>query len=261
MYPVLFKIPIFGGITVYTYGFMVAVAFLVAMAWVSRECRIQGVDRNKAMDLAFYIIVAALLGSRILHVFVSERDRFFQNPLILLKIWEGGLVFYGGLIAAVAVAFWYMRRNKLNFWVYADVFAPAIALGHAFGRIGCLMAGCCYGMPVGHKAWYSITFPDNPHSFAPPDIPLYPTQLMEVIGELIIFAILVILRRKKKFNGQLIATWMVLYAIMRALVEIFRGDVTRGFLIEPWFSTSQFISLLIFTVGVIIYVKRWKIRT
>jgi phosphatidylglycerol:prolipoprotein diacylglycerol transferase len=258
MYPVLFKIPLFGGITIYTYGFFVALAFLVAMFWVSRDCKRKGLNASKAMDLAFYIIVAALVGSRVLHVLVSERQRFLENPLILLKIWEGGLVFYGGFIASVAVAAWYMWRQKMNFWIYSDVFTPAIALGHVFGRIGCFMAGCCHGREVGHGAWYSVSFPDNPHSFAPPGHPLYPTQLMEASGELLIFIFLVILSRHKRFEGQLLATWLVVYAILRGFVEYFRGDIARGFLIEPWLSTSQFISILMFIAGIAIYIIRWK---
>lgn len=260
MYPVLFEIPLFGGITVYTYGFFVALAFVVGMIWVNRESRIMGEDPKKAMDLAFYIILAALFGSRILHILVSERERFFSNPLILFKFWEGGLVFYGGVIGAVAVAAWFIIRNKLNFWKYIDIFAPAIALGHVFGRIGCFMAGCCYGLPVGKKAWYAITFPYDPRCFAPSDIPLFPTQLMEASGELIIFGILLIVRKFRKFDGQLMATWLILYAFLRGFVEFFRGDAARGFVIEPWLSTSQFISIIMFIAGVAIYIKNWRTK-
>lgn len=258
MYPILFRIPIFGAtVTIYTYGFMVAVAFVVGMIWVSRESRRVGQDPAKAMDLAFYMIVAAIVGSRILHVLVSERERFFQNPLILFKIWEGGLVFYGGLIACLLVAVWYIRRHRLPMWTTCDIFAPGIALGHVFGRLGCLMAGCCYGRTA-IGSWCAITFPNNPSSFAPTGIPLYPTQLMEASGEFVIFWILFFLRKYKKFEGQLIATYLIAYAILRSVVEYFRGDVDRGFLIEPWISTSQFISLVMLTLGVVIYVVRWK---
>lgn len=259
MYPVLLKIPLFGAtVTIYTYGFMVALAFLVGMIWVSREAKRVGEDPAKAMDLAFYIIVAAIIGSRLLHVAVSERDRFLQNPIMFFKIWEGGLVFYGGLIGAVLVAVWYMRRHKLSFWIYSDIFSPAIALGHVFGRVGCFMAGCCYGRLVDHLAWYSVTFPANPYSFAPTGVPLYPTQLMEAAGELAIFGILLVFRRFKRFDGQLLATYLIAYAILRSFVEYFRGDTSRGFIIEPWISTSTFISILMFITGLIIYFKKWR---
>lgn len=262
MYPVLLRIPFFGGasITIYTYGFMVAVAFLVGMFWISHESRRVGQSSAKAMDLAFYVIVAAIIGSRILHVLVSERERFLQNPLIIFKIWEGGLVFYGGLIGAVLISIWYMRRHNLPFLIYCDIFAPGIALGHVFGRLGCLMAGCCYGRLVGHPAWYSITFPNDPHSFAPTGLPLYPTQIMESAGELIVFFILFFMRKHKRFDGQLLATYLILYAILRSFVEYFRGDTSRGFLIEPWISTSTFISILMFLAGVVIYILKLRHR-
>jgi len=257
MYPVLFHIPLFGTtITVYTYGFLVAVAFLAGMMWVSYESKRVGQDPAKAMDLAFYIIVAAILGSRILHVLVSEREQFFENPLILFKIWEGGLVFYGGLLASILTAIWYIRRHKLSFWIISDIFSPAIALGHVFGRLGCLMAGCCFGRTA-PQAWYSITFPDNAHSFAPTGVPLYPTQLMETGGELLIFFFLLFVRKKKRFDGQVFASYIIVYSILRSFVEYFRGDIVRGFIIEPWFSTSQFISIIMFVTGIVIYLKKY----
>jgi len=235
------------------------VAFLVGMIWVSKESKRVGQDPARAMDLVFYIIVAAILGSRIFHVLISERQRFFENPLILFRIWEGGLVFYGGVIACLIVSIWYMRRHKLPFWIICDVFAPAIALGHVFGRLGCLMAGCCYGR-VSQSTWFAITFPSNPSSFAPTGLPLYPTQLMEATGELLIFFALFILRKHKRFDGQLLATYLIAYSILRAFVEYFRGDVERGFVIEPWISTSQFIGILMFLMGIAIYIKKFHRR-
>lgn len=262
MYPVLIHIPLFGHtITIYTYGFMVALAFVAGMVWVSYEARRVGQNPARAMDLAFYVIVAAIIGSRILHVLVSERDRFLENPLMILRIWEGGLVFYGGLIGAILVSVWYMRRHHLPFWIISDIFAPAIAIGHFFGRLGCFMAGCCYGRPCDHPAWYTVTFPMNISSFAPPGVPLYSTQLMEAAGELLIFIFLVVFRRWKRFDGQILATYLILYSILRAFVEYFRGDASRGFLIEPYISTSTFISILMFAGGVLIYVTKWKKRT
>jgi len=262
MYPILLRIPLFGDFTftIYTYGFFVALAFVAGMVWVSYESRRVGENPARAMDLAFYIIVAAIIGSRVLHVLVSERERFLQNPLTIFRIWEGGLVFYGGLIASVIVAVWFMRRHKLSFWIYSDIFSPAIAIGHVLGRIGCLMAGCCYGRVIDHKAWYSIVFPDNPSCFAPIGVPLYPTQIMEAAGELIIFAILFFFRRFKKFDGQIFATYLILYSVLRAFVEYFRGDTSRGFVVEPWISTSTFISILMFLLGVFIYILKMRQR-
>jgi phosphatidylglycerol:prolipoprotein diacylglycerol transferase len=255
MYPVLFKIPIFGGITIYSYGVMVALGFLAGMIWVVRESKRVGQDPARAMDLTFYIILAAIVGSRVLNVIISDWDRFLRDPLMIFRIWEGGLIFYGGLIASLAVAAWYVRRHRMPFLITSDIFAPAIALGHAFGRIGCLLAGCCFGRPV--SSWFSISFPTDVHSFAPGGISLYPTQLMEAGGELMNFFILAAFRRHKRFDGQIFATYLMLYAVLRAFVEYFRGDVERGFVVEPWLSTSQFISIFLFAIGLAFYIRCW----
>lgn len=258
MYPILFKIPIFGGITIHSYGVMVALGFLAGMAWVARESRREGQNPVRAMDLLFYVILAAIVGSRILSVAVSEREKFLSNPLMIFKIWEGGLVFYGGLIGAVLVGFWYMKRHRMPFLLNCDIFAPALALGHAIGRIGCFLAGCCYGRLLDSTAWYGVIFPLHVHSFAPGGIELYPTQLMEALGEFINFGILVLLRHKKRFDGQIIATYLMIYAVLRAIIELYRGDLERGFIFEPWLSTSQFISIIMFLAGALLYVKFWN---
>lgn len=258
MYPVLFKIPFFGGITVYSYGVMVALGFVAAILWVTCESRRLGQNPAKAMDLIFSVIVAGIVGSRILHVAIAERQRFSSDPLMIFRIWEGGLVFYGGLIAALVVAIWFIRRNRMPLFLTMDIFAPAIALGHAIGRVGCFLAGCCYGRAVDHDAWYSVIFPAGMKSFAPTGVPLYPTQLMEVAGELAIFAILVVLRRFKRFDGQIITTYLMLYAVLRSVNETFRGDSERGFLVPGWLSTSQFISMILFFAGAAVYVWNWR---
>lgn len=260
MYPLLFKIPLFGGIAVHTYGVMVALGFLAGLFWVTRESKRLGQSPAKAMDLMFYIILSAIVGSRVLHVLVSERGRFFEDPLMLFKVWEGGLVFYGGLIVSLVVSVWYVKRNKMPLFLMCDVFAPAIALGHAIGRLGCFFAGCCYGRVVDHATWYTLVFPSGVNSFAPTGIPLYSTQLGESFGELFIFCLLVVFRKYKKFDGQLISMYLMFYAVLRYSIEFFRGDTDRGFVIEPWLSTSQFISLVIFVLGLSLYLIRRKAK-
>lgn len=261
MYPVLFTIPIFGGVVIHSYGVMVALGFVVAMAWISRESRRLGQNPAQAMDLVFYVILAGIIGSRVLHVAIAERERFFANPFIFIRIWEGGLVFYGGLIASVVVSAWYVRRHRMPLLMTFDIFSPGLSLGHAIGRIGCFLAGCCYGRAVGHEAWFSVVFPPRPRTFAPTGVPLYPTQLMEVAGELIIFSLLVGLRHIQRFEGQIIATYLMLYAVLRTVVELFRGDAERGYVIDPWLSTSQFISIVMFLCGVALYIVRWGRRS
>lgn len=260
MHPVLFTIPLFGGIPIATYGVLVATAFLVGMLWVKYEARRVGADPEKALDLVFYIIIAAIVGSRVLHVIVADFDRFLANPLILFKFWEGGLVFYGGFLASQAVGFWFLWKHHLPPLVYYDIFTPALSLGHAIGRIGCFFAGCCHGRPTPGHPWYAVVFPDVARSSAPSGIPLYPTQLMESAGEFSIFLLLLLVRSRKKFDGQIFASYLMAYAVLRSTIEYFRGDVERGFVIDPWLSTSQFISMVIFLVGLSLFMVQTKKR-
>lgn len=257
MHPILFKIPVFGGITIYTYGVMVALGFVAGLLWIIYDTKKQGLETSKAVDLAFWIILSSIIGSRIFFMIVNEPSRILSEPWSLLMVWEGGLVFYGGFIAAVLAGLIYMKIHKLRFFAYVDVFAPAIALGHAFGRIGCFMAGCCHGS-VCPRAFYSITFPAATHSFAPSGVPLYPTQLIDSFGELLIFFILVVLRRYKKFDGNVFAFYLLFYSILRFFNEYLRGDKDRGYIIDGVISSSQGISIVLFTIAIAMFV--WGYR-
>jgi len=257
MHPVLFDIPIFGNLTIYTYGALVAAGFLAGIGWVIYETKRLGLDTGKSLDLAFYIIISAIIGSRFLFLIVTDPSRLISQPWSLFMVWEGGLVFHGGLIAAVIVGIIFFWRKKMPVMTYLDVFAPAIAIGHFFGRIGCLMAGCCHGRPA-NSVWYTITFPENPNSFAPANIPLYPTQPMEFVGLFIIFMGLVLFRKHKKFEGQLFALYLIAYAVLRFFNEFFRGDVERGFIIHSKLSTGQGVSIILFAIGAGMLVYGYK---
>lgn len=138
MLPVLFRI---GPFSLHTYGVLVALGFLAGITLAMREAGKSGINREKIVDLFFFIVLAAIVGSRILYVFLNFNQ--YRGDLIgVIRIWEGGLVFYGGLILAAGVTIWYVRRNELELWSIADVLAPSIALGHFFGRLGCFFAGC-----------------------------------------------------------------------------------------------------------------------
>lgn len=263
MYPILIKIPLFGlfgydSLPIHSYGVMMALGFLAGSWYVSRQAKRQGEDPARALDLVFYILIAAIVGSRILYLLVAERARLFQDPLYLFKIWEGGLVFYGGLIAALIVSIWFFRKHRLPAWKYCDFFAPAIALGHAIGRQGCFLAGCCHGRPLLTKAWYTITFPYDPNSLAPAGIPLYPTQLIESAAEFLIFLGLAWGLKRKKFDGQIVCLYLMAYALARFLIEFLRGDSERGFVFGTLLSTSQFIAMIMFAIGVGMYLYRGR---
>lgn len=246
MYPVLLRI---GPFTLHTYGVFVATAFLAAIALALREARRVGEDANKVLDLCFYVLVAAIVGSRILYVPVNW-PTFRHDPLEILRIWHGGLVFYGGFIAAVATAFWYIRRHALPFLKTVDIFAPAIAFGQFVGRIGCFFAGCCYGRTC-DLPW-AVTFSD-PASLAPTGVPLHPSQIYSSLNGLLIFLVLVGLKRIKRYEGQIFWTYVFLYGVMRFVLEYFRGD-ERGMFLQGMFSTSQLLGLIMMVIALSIMI-------
>jgi phosphatidylglycerol:prolipoprotein diacylglycerol transferase len=256
MHPILFHIP-FIDFPIHTYGVMVALGFAAGMAYICFESKRLNQDQGLALDLVFWIIVYAIVGSRVFYVIFVEPSMITRNPLDLFLIWKGGLVFQGGLIFAVGYTIYFVRKHKLPLWTWLDMFAPAIPLGHIFGRIGCFMSGCCYGREAAHDLWCAVTFPHDPASFAPSGIPLYPTQLMESFGNIIVFLILFIFRRYKKFEGSVIGLYLVCYGILRFTIELFRGD-ERGFIMDHLVSTAQVISVATFIIGVVILLRNRK---
>ena len=246
MHPRLFEIPAIFGVgplTVYTYGVMLAAAYLLGLQLAIVRARRAGLDSQKMLDLGVALVIAALVGAKLLLLIVNF-GYFRSNPGEILVLARSGGVFYGGLIGATLVAFWYIRRNRLPLWTTCDMFAPGIALGHVIGRLGCLMAGCCYGKPT-NVAW-AITFTD-PFAAAnvgtPLNTPLHPTQVYEAAAELLILVFLLVTeRRGKPFPGRTFWGYMLLYAVSRFIIEFYRGD-ERGLVLG--FSTSQFISLIL----------------
>jgi phosphatidylglycerol:prolipoprotein diacylglycerol transferase len=242
MHPVLIR---FGPLTIHTYGFLIAIGFLVALWLAAVQAKKDGIHPGSILDLGFYILLAAIIGSRLFFVLINA-GHYIDHPLDIFKIWEGGLVFYGGVLLAVPVAVWHIRKTRLDLWSTADIFAPSIAIGHVFGRLGCLAAGCCHGKASENLPW-GIVFTD-PECLAPTNVLLHPTQIYESSGELIIFLALIMLRNRRSFTGQLFMMYLILYAVLRFIVEFFRGDVGRGFIIGN-ISVSQGISILIFLSG------------
>ena len=203
MYPRLFEIPeIFGigPLTIYTYGVMLAAAYLAGLQLAIVRGRKAGLDAGRLLDLGVYLVIAALVGAKLLLLLINF-SYFRNNPDEILVLARSGGVFYGGLITATLVAFWYIRRHTLPFWTTCDMFAPGIALGHVIGRMGCLMAGCCYGREA-PGSWLAVTFPQNPFSLAPAGIPLLPSQLFEAAGEIAIFLLLSVPVHVSHFNNQ-----------------------------------------------------------
>jgi len=240
VYPELFKV---GPFTVYTYGVLLAASYLLGLRLAMWRAKKWGLDPSRVLDLGIYIIIAALVGAKLL-LLVVDFDQF-KDPRELLNLARLGGVFYGGLLLAVVVAFWYITRHRMPFWTTCDVFAPGIAMGHVTGRLGCLAAGCCYGKPT-NVPW-AIVF-TNPLAAAnvgtPLGIPLHPTQLYEAGAALIIVTLLLVTeRRGRPFAGRTFWLYMFLYAVSRYIIEMYRGD-PRG-TVFGIFSTSQFISMVL----------------
>jgi phosphatidylglycerol:prolipoprotein diacylglycerol transferase len=253
MYPRLLEL---GPVTVYTYGVLLAAAYLLGLKLAMVRAERRGLDSARVLDLGIYIIIAALIGAKLL-LLITDFNSFKNDPRELLTLARSGGVFYGGLILAVAVALWYIRRAGLPLWTTCDVFAPGIALGHVVGRFGCFFAGCCYGRPT--TLPWAITFHD-PFAAAnvgtPLNIPLHPTQLYEAGAELLIlFALLFFERKGRPFPGRTFWLYILLYAVSRFIIEFYRGD-ERGAV--GVLSTSQFISIVLapLAVGMLVYLAR-----
>jgi phosphatidylglycerol:prolipoprotein diacylglycerol transferase len=246
MYPILFEI---AGFPVYTYGVLLAAAYLLGLQFAIVRARRLGLDANRVMDLGIWIIVSALIGAKLLLLLV-EWNVYRRDPRELITLLRSGGVFYGGLILAVATAMFYMWRHRLPIWQVSDAFAPGIALGHVIGRMGCFFAGCCFGHPT--SVPWAITF-HNDYAYrnvgTPLNVPVHPTQLYEAGAELLILGILLFLeRRGRPFAGRTFWGYMLFYGISRFIIEFYRGD-SRGTI--GMFSTSQFVSLLIVPLSIV----------
>ena len=254
MHPVLFD---FGSFTIYSYGVLLAAAYLLGLQFALMRARARGLDAQRVMDLGIWIIISALVGAKLLLLVVDFRQ-FTSNPRDLLGLARSGGVFYGGLIAAVVVALLYLRRHKLPLWTTTDVFAPGIALGHIVGRLGCLLAGCCFGRQT--TVPWAITFRD-PAAMAnvgtPLGVPLHPTQLYEAGAEAVILAFLLLWEKKgRPFPGRTFWSYLLLYGISRFVIEFYRGD-SRGMVFDA-LSTSQFVSavLVALSIAMLVFLGR-----
>jgi phosphatidylglycerol:prolipoprotein diacylglycerol transferase len=254
MYPVFFH---FGNFKIYAYGFFIALGFVVGFILATLNARKEGVPFERVVDLFFYSVLSGIIGSRLLFVLI-DFDAYRGNLLRIFKIWEGGLVFYGGLILAISVSIGYMRWHRLPIWKLADLFSPPIALGLFFGRVGCFFAGCCYGKETSLP--WGIIFTD-PNSLAQLNVPLHPTQLYEAASGLAIFFFLNWKAKQKTFDGQIFWLFLFLYSVFRFFIEMVRGD-PRGFAFQNLLSTSQGIGILLAIPSffMLFYLKKYRGR-
>lgn len=241
-----------GPIVLPTYGFALGVAFVLAILLLRRRAPEYGVDRDTAVDMGIWLILSGLLGAKLLLVVVEGPGYYLTSFHGLLELFRAGGVFYGGLLGALAAAVFFVRVKKVRFLAFADAAAPAVALGQAIGRIGCLSAGCCWGEQCG-KPW-AITFTDpkaGANVGVPLNVPLHPTQIYEALGLLILVGLLVWFG-KGHAPGRTFSLYLVGAAILRFTVEIVRGD-PRGTLPGTSLSTSQGIAVALFLLGVALF--------
>jgi phosphatidylglycerol:prolipoprotein diacylglycerol transferase len=247
VHPILFEL---GPITIYTYGVLLAAAYLLGLWMAARRARHAGLDGNKVLDLGIWVIIAALVGAKAL-LFVVDFRHFTSSWQEFTTLLRSGGVFYGGLIAAVVVCIHQLRKHKLPLWTSGDLFAPGIALGYMVGRLGCLAAGCCYGKPT--DVPWAITFTEpaaNLNVGTPLNVPLHPTQLYEsAAGLAILLLLLAIERRGRAFPGRTFWLFVLLYSVSRFVIEFYRGD-DRGFVMNM-LSTSQFISVILGPLSIV----------
>ncbi|MBW1910351.1 MAG: prolipoprotein diacylglyceryl transferase [Deltaproteobacteria bacterium] len=243
MFPDLFSI---GPLIIHTYGLFMAAGFFVGIIVTLKIGKLEGISPQQIMDMGFIIILSAIVGSRLLYVLLNI-TYYSHEPVEIFKMWRGGLVFSGGIIGVIMAMFRYSERRNLSLWKIGDLWAPAAAVGQAIGRIGCFMAGCCYGKPTDLKWGVVFTYPN---SLAPINISLHPTQIYSSILGFIIFFILLIIRSKKKFEGQVFLWFLILHSTARLAIERFRGD-DRGMLLNSNMSITQFVTIFILIASVV----------
>lgn len=256
MHPELFKI---GSVPIHTYGFLIAVGFLCAVFVIRKLSIRSGLDVDRTLDFTFWLLLVGFLGARVLYIF-TRLDYFMSDPQAIFRVWEGGLVFLGGPMAVIPFAIWYMKKYKMPTWKTADVLVPGLTINHMFGRFGCLSAGCCYGKPT--DAPWGIRLYSDLVDRGLQGVPLHPTQIYEALALGLLFIALLIVNRRKAFDGQVCLTYFMAYPIIRSIIEVYRGDLIRGFVIDGILSTSQFLSILIFAAAsAVLWYRLKQLRT
>lgn len=253
MHPILFKI---GSFTVYTYGFCIALGAVLGVAYMVRQGKKQfGTTYDQSNTLFLLLVAGGILGGKLFLVF-EDPGYYFLNPLSLLS--SNGFVFYGSLLTCIPVMLWYFKRHHIPLWAMLDVMAIVTLILHGCGRVGCFMAGCCYGKvttsPLG------VVFTDPGCQAQPLNTSLHPTQLYEAGWLGIILVALVILKEYKQFEGQLFLMYLIAYAAGRSVIEIFRGDLDRGFIFQQYLSNAQLISAGVILAAMYYYVKLRKAK-
>ena len=245
MHSIAFQI---GGLTIHWYGILVAIGFLAGLWTASRRARLVGISSETVFDLGPWLIIGGIVGGRVLYVISYWNEEYAHKPWYeVFMVQHGGLVFYGGLIGAILCGITYMYLKKLPIWKMADILSPSVPLGYVFGRLGCLMNGCCYGRACSMP--WAIHFPADHETHG---APVHPTELYDSLLNLGFYLFLAWMFRRKKFDGQIFAVYLIGYALLRSFVEYFRGDYPVHYL-GGWATPAQLVSMGIITGGLLLF--------
>lgn len=249
MHPILFNI---GSIEIRAWGVMVSLGIIAGTLVTSRLAEKQGINRDIILDYVIYVVIAGVLGARIWEVIFSLNN-YISNPLAALKFWSGGLSIQGAVAGGLIYTLWFIKKHNLNFWFFADILAPGLILGQAIGRIGCFLNGDAYGVPT--NSWIGVIYkPGTPAYSMYGGIPLVPAELMEGAGDLLIFAVLILLFRRRPFKGIAALGYFALYSLLRFTLEFWRGD---SLMIVPGLKAAQVSALVVFAIAVTIAIYKY----
>lgn len=233
-----------GPVTVHGYGLMIAIGIIVALLVAEKRAAKLGMNTDYVYTATFLIAIIGFLGGKLMFMIVEWRQTIV-DPLAMLK--GNGFVVYGGIITGFITALVYCHMKKISFPEYADLLTPCVAIAQGFGRIGCFMAGCCYGRPT--NSWIGVIFKNSP--YAPNGVKVIPTQLFSSAGDFLIFLLLSLYSKKRKTPGQVTAMYFILYSIGRFIIEIFRND-DRGMVGN--LSTAQFTGIFMLVCGLVAFI-------
>ncbi len=264
MCPILFEIPIPtflqgflpSSVPIYSYGFLIACGAVAAFLYASHQAKVRlGVPKHKTLEMINVIIIASIVGGKLFY-YLEKPSYYLADSARLLENFGSGFVFYGSLLFAVPSLWYFFKKNGYPAIKFFDIIAIMLCILHAFGRLGCFMAGCCHGKPWDGP--FAISYSD-PKCLAPLDTLMHPTQLYSITLILSILSILLYVRTKRqKFDGQIGLLYLMLYAAGRSVIEIFRGDEARGFIIDGLLSYAQFISIILILIAAFFYRKQLK---
>ena len=227
MHPIIAKI---GPFTIYSYGIMVAIAFLFGIFIARREAVRKNIKPGLVYDLGFYLLIGSIIGARIYYILFFGLKDFLAEPASIFKVWQGGLAIHGGIFGGIITGIIFSNARKISFWALADLIAPSIILGQAIGRIGCYLNGCCYGI-------------NN-----------QPTQIYELILDFIGFLLLWGLRKKIRFKGGLFLLYLMTYSVIRIIVSQFRAD--NLYLWNTGITLAGLSSLIIFIIAMVLFIRK-----